>query len=79
MCCVRRRERCFRAGTGVNTPTHAGAKRSDKAAGTTEHSRNDDAGPESNGASGNTANKSDRSAWRTCDTASNAGTDTAGR
>ena len=76
---VRRRERSPGAGTGINTATNTGAERSDATAGTAEHSGNDYADPEPNSASRNTANKSDRSAGRSCDTASDAVTNTAGR
>jgi hypothetical protein len=79
MCRVRRRKRCARASTCVNTDTNASAKRSDETAGTADDPWNDDAGAESNGASGNAANKSDRTTGRRRDTAGNAVGDTAGR
>ena len=79
-----RRNEC-RTGTNtaghaaINTATNAGSWRSDKTTRNRTHSGNNNASAESCGASGNTANKSDRAAGSYCATGTNAVTDASRR
>jgi len=71
-------ERCGGASTSFNATSDTGARRSNKTTWNRSDPWHHDASAKSNGASGNTANESDRTAGKFRDTASNAIADTTG-